>query len=354
MRRAVLMLLFAVPLVAQLPAGTSRLTLRDDIRDAWYLTATGDVLWVASLFDSALDRVELGGASTSRRMPSLWMYTTGMASGPDGALWLGAPGWIARVDPATNELERWPLGTGVAAYSILSGPDGNVWFFQQGRIVVRMRPDGVFLSSYDPGANPTGVAFGSDGALYLAFPGKLMRLTAAGERTELPVSTRRLLFAGADFLWNTDPRTAAEAVQTPVGEIVKMSYRGEALESYRIDMSPIASDPQGNLWLRAKTVEGDIVGQLTHSGVLTRYGPFPSPVSTECHPRSFGGLAFLSDGRVAMTDYYREIADTLLSPCLRVPRPEGAKNIITILDPRVAPVLSVETLGRSKRRAARQ
>lgn len=354
MRRAVLLFLLTFPLLAELPAGTSRLTLRDDMRDAWYLSAAGDSLWVASLFDSALDRVELGGASTSRRLPALWTYTTGMATGPDGALWLGAPGWIARIDPATNELERWPLGTGIGAYSILSGPDGNVWFFQQGRTVVRMRPDGVFLLSYDPGASPTGAAFGSDGALYLTFPGKLMRMTAAGERTEFPASARRVLFAGAGFLWNTDLRSGLEAVQTPAGEIVKMSYRGETSASYLIDMSPIASDPLGNLWLRARTAEGDIVGRLTPSGVLTRWGPFASPPSTQCHPRSFGGLAFLSDGRVAMTDYYRELARTLLDPCLRVPRPEGAQNAITILDPRLARVLSVETLGPSKRRAARR
>lgn len=354
MRRAFLLILLTFPLLAQLPAGMSRLTLRDDLRDAWYLAATGDVLWVASRFDSSVDRVELGGASSSRRVPALWMYTTSMTAGPDGALWLGAPGWIARIDPETNELERWPLGTGLGAYEILSGPDGNVWFFQQGRSVVRMRPDGGFLSTHDPGTNPTGVAFGSDGALYLAFPGKLMRMTAAGERTEFPASPRRVLFAGADFLWNADPRSGLEAVQTPPGEIVKMSYRGETLASYRIEMSPIASDPLGNLWLRATIAEGDIVGQLTPAGVLTRFGPFPSPVSTECYPRSFGGLAFLSDGRVAMTDYYRELVRTLIHPCLRVPRPEGAKNTITLLDPRLAPVLSVETLSPSKRRAGRR
>lgn len=353
MRRIALLLLLTFPLLAQLPAGTSRLTLRDDMRDGWYLAATGDVLWVASLFDNALDRVELGGTSTNRRIPGLWAFTTGMVAGPDGALWLGGPGWIARVDPATNELVRWPLGTGVQAGAVLSGPDGNVWFLQQGRSVVRIRPDGVFLSTYDPGANPTGAAFGSDGALYLAFPGKLMRMTAAGEQTEFPASPRRVLFAGADFLWNTDLRTADESVQPRVVDIVKMSYRGETLASYRIDMSPIASDSVGNLWLRAKTAEGDVVGQLTPSGVLTRFGPFPSIVSTQCHTRLFGGMAFLSDGRVAMTDYYRELARALIDPCLRVPRPEGAENTITIVDPRLAPVLSVETLSYWKRRSAR-
>jgi len=347
MRRVLVSLLLALPLFAQLPAGTSRITFRDDIQNAFYLAATGDVLWVGSLLDATIDRVELGGGRTKLNIPPAWQFTTSFATGPDGALWLGAPGWIARVDPATNELKRWPLWTGSVSF-ILPGPDDNIWFGQD-RYVMRMRTDGVLLATYDAGANATGAAFGTDGALYLSLPGKLVRITVAGERTEFAASPRRMLLAGADFLWTTDLRSNAEA-QTPIGEIVKMSYSGETLATYRIDMSPAASDRSGNLWLRAKTAAGDVVGQLTPSGVLTRFGPLPSPVSTECHPRFFGSVAFLSDGRVAMTDYYLIAAQTFLSPCFRVPRPEEAKNTITILDPRTAPVLSIETLERTNRR----
>ncbi|MGZ5442587.1 MAG: Vgb family protein [Thermoanaerobaculia bacterium] len=347
--RVFLSLLLTLPLFAQLPAGTSRLTFRDDITDATYFAATGDVLWVGSLLDDTIERIELDGAGTRLDLPPQWGLTASVATGPDGALWLCSSRWIARVDPASNEMERWPIGNGTNARSILSGPDGNIWFLQ-GDYVLRMRSDGTFLSFYPTARNPTVAAFGSDGALYLTFPEKLMRITAAGERTEFPGSPRGLLFAGTDFLWNADPRSGDEAVQTPVGEIVKMSYRGETLATYRIDMSPIASDPLGNLWLRAKTDEGDIVGQLTPSGVLTRFGPLPSPVATDCHPRHFGGLAFLSDGRVAMTDFYWLGPRPMVGPCAGVPRPDAAKNTITILDPRLAPVLSIEVLERSNRR----
>ena len=348
MRRGLLSLLLTLPLLAQLPAGTSRVTFRDDLTDSTHLAATGDVLWVASLLDDKIARVEPGGATIGLAIPPAWQFTTAVAAGPDGALWLGSSGWLARVDPATNTWKRWPLGMMRGPSSILSGPDGNLWLVQDGA-VLRIRPDGVFVSTYYLGGDPAGAAFGSDGALYLSFPGKLIRMTAAGERTEFAASPRVVLFAGPDFLWTVDPRSGNEAVQ-PVHEIVKMSYSGETLATYRVDMSPIASDPLGNLWLRARTAAGDVVGQLTASGVLTRFGPLPSPVATECHPRYFGGMAFLSGGRVAMTDYYMIVANTLLSPCLRVPRPEGARNTITILDPRLAPVLSVEALERSSRR----
>jgi len=349
MRRALLSLLLTFPLLAQLPVGVSRVTFRDDLTDATYLAATGDVLWVSSLLDDSIERVELGGVRTGLAIPPYWQLTSGFAVGPDGALWLGASGWIARVDPATNGFERWALGPGGGPTSILSGVDGNVWFLR-GRSVVRMRPDGVFLSTYDAGGTPTDAAFGSDGALYLSLPGKLVRMTAAGERTELPASPRRVLFAGTNFLWTVDLRSHDEAGLTPDQEMVRMSYRGETLATYRIAMSPIAADALGNLWLRAKTAEGDVVGQLTPSGVLTRFGPLPSPVSTDCDPRSFGGFAFLSDGRVAMTDFYWIVARAFVGPCVGVSRPEGARNTITILDPRLAPVLSVEVLERPTRR----
>lgn len=347
--RALLTLLLTLPLIAQLPAGTSRLTFSDHITDATFLAATGDVLWVGSILDDTIERIELDGTRTSLEIPRQWGLTNSVATGPDGALWLCSSRWIARVDPLTNELQRWPIGNGTHARSILSGPDGNVWFLQGG-YVQRMRSDGRFVSSYSTAHNASDATFGSDGALYLTFPETLMRITAAGERTEFPVSPRGTLFAGTDFLWNADPRSVVYEVQRPVGEIAKISYRGETLATYRVDMSPIASDPLGNLWLRATTDEGDIVGQLTPSGVLTRFGPIPSPVATDCHPRSFGGLAFLSGGRVAMTDFYWLAPRPMVGPCVGVPRPEEAKNTITILDPRLAPVLSIEMLERSSRR----
>ncbi|HEX8410703.1 MAG TPA: hypothetical protein VF883_17700 [Thermoanaerobaculia bacterium] len=349
MRRALVSFLLTLPLFAQLPAGTSRVPFRDDITDAMHLAATGDVLWVASFLDDRIERVETGGARMGLNIPPSWQYTTAVAAGPDGAFWLGSAGWIARVDPATEEFQRWPLGMVNGPRALLSGPDGNLWLVQDGA-VLRMRPDGAILSSHQTGGDPTGAAFGSDGALYLSMPGKLVRMTAAGERTEFAASPRWVLFAGPSFLWTADPHSGSEAAQTPVHEIVKMSYRGEILATYPIDMMPLAADPLGNLWLRARTPAGDVIGQLTASGVLTRFGPLPSPVSTECHPRSLGGLTFLADGRVAMSDYYLLVVNTLLSPCRRVVRPEAAKNTITILDPRLAPVLSIETLERSSRR----
>jgi hypothetical protein len=343
MRSALLALLLAVPVLAQLPSGLARLTFRDDIADAPYLAATGDVLWVSSILEDTIERVDLSGATARLDIPPTWPFTTGFVAGPDVALWLLSSTWIARVDPATNEFRRWPIGTGSAASLLLSGPDGNLWFVQNGS-ALRMRPDGTFLSAYGIRDTPTAATFGSDGALYFAFPDRLTRVDVGGGRTESAGNRLPALYASRGFLWNTDQAREADSVQTPLHEVVRLTHAGEWLATYRIDMVPLASDPAGNLWLRGTTAAGNIVGQLTPTGVLTRFGPFPRPLSTECHSPVFGGFAFLGDGRVAMTDYYRMGPRPMVGPCAGVARPAGATNTIAILDPRVAPVLSIELL----------
>ncbi len=347
-RFAALALTLALPLAAQLPPGISRVSYQDEMTDAYFFAATPDgTLWAASILGDDFARIDPTGAAGNFELPHDWRGTRGMTAGPDGALWIGGIGWVARIDPATNELQRWPIGSAVTAEHMLSGPDGNLWFLQ-GSSVARMRTDGKFLSLYGA-ERATGAAFGTDGALYLAATNRLVRVTAAGERTTFPAAVRHALYAGPGFLWSGTGR-AYSGPQPAETEIVKLSYRGETLATYRIAMTPFASDALGNLWLRARTAEGEVVGQLSPYGVLTRFGPLPALPSTDCYPNYYGGLAFLADGRVAMSDFYPEIAFTLLDPCRSVPRPETLRNTVTILDPRVAPVQSVEPLNPLPRR----
>lgn len=342
-RPAALLLVLALPVFAQLPSGTSRVSYDSAMSDAYFFAATPDgTVWAASLIGDDLARIDPANGASTFVLPAQWRGTRGITAGPDGALWLGGVGWISRIDPGTNAVQRWAIGTHAVAEHLLSGPDGNLWFVQ-GSSVVRMRPDGKFLSSFGA-QRASSAAFGTDGALYLAATDRLVRITAAGEQMSFPAAVRLSLFAGPGFLWSGTRDTQ------PVREIVQLSYRGETLETYRIPMTPLASDALGNLWLRATTAEGEIVGQLSPHGVLTRFGPLPSLPSNDCYPTYYGGLAFLADGRVAMSDYYPEIAFTLLDPCRTVPKPDAFRNTVTILDPRLAPVQSVQPLNPLPRR----
>jgi hypothetical protein len=112
---------------------------------------------------------------------------------------------------------------------------------------------------------------------------------------------------------------------------VKLSYTGATLATYQLPMTPFASEARGNLWLRTTTVEGDILARLPSAGVLTKYGRF---------------LAFASD---------------VLPALLRRPHvpqrwtrgPASFENTITIVDPRIAPVLSIEVLATRRADARR-
>ena len=324
---------------------------------AWQLRATADdTMWVLPFVNQEAARVDIHGVASDFDLPGRWILSAS-GVGPDGALWLGAHGNIARVDPITGVTKAWAIGAGHTPYHILAGPDGNLWFVEQQGRVVLMRTDGEFLATYEAAGIANGAAFGSDGALYLAMGTKIVRITVEGERTELPATTKYTGFAGRDFFWHGG-RSVDEPERAPLGVITKTSFRGETLATYSIDMTPLASDSSGNLWLRALTDEGDIVGRLTPSGVLTRFGPLPSLPSIACHEWWYAGMAFLSDGRVAMADHYPDIPVSLPSPpppCYRVRRPDDFRNTITIFDPSLAPVLSVESLNRTpRRRGARQ
>jgi streptogramin lyase len=351
----VTVLLSAMPLFAQLPPGTSRMTVVNQLTDAAHITATADgTLWVGAYLDNEIGRVR-GGDATHVAIP-FWTGTLGQVLGADDAVWAATAGVIARIDPNTSAVERFPYGNS-RPVQFLAGPDGNLWVVKDTVpfSVARMATDGTILSTYPAGtARPTGAAFGSDGALYLAIPGppfspntpgKLIRLTASGELTEFPSSHRLQLFAAPGFLWSGATRTAPGL--GPGGEILKISYTGETLLSLRIDMFPIASDTEGNLWLRSTTSEGDVVAQLTPLGALTRFGPFPSlDVANWCHPRYYGGMTFLRDGRVAMSDYTYNTVDTGSCPVKGTPR----DYTVTVFDPRIVPVISVETLVPTPRR----
>ncbi len=342
MGRLAALVFFTLPLLAQLPPGVMRFPFRD-MKDASFFAATADdTFWAATVTSDDVQRFGSAGAEILD-LPPTWRNTLDMITGPDGALWLSGQGWVARIDPSTNAVQRWPLG-GLGCAYLLSGPDGNVWLIQSFE-VVRMRPDGTVLSRYPTDTTSGFGAFGSDGALYIAAGDRLVRITAAGERSVYPASANGALRSGAGFLW----------LLIWPDQIARLSYRGETLATYRIAMTPFASDTLGNLWLRATTSEGEIVGQLSPFGVLTRFGPLPALPSTQCFPRWYGGMAFLSDGRVAMSDQYPDLPRLAIAPnpCWGAVKPVEYRNTVTILDPRIAPVFSVESLGAVRRRSSR-
>lgn len=357
MRRLAAVLLFTFPLFAQLPAGVSRFAFPGDSPpEPRLLVASSEgALWAAMGVDSVIYRFDVDAPARRINLPAWGIYD--MTVGPDEALWVATEKYVGRLDPATNLVRPWFEHKNVR--HILSGSDGNIWFVQgvaeKYRIwhprLVRFSPEGVVLATYRILApyrqgGVAGAVFGSDGALWLSTSDgdtpRLVRMTTAGERAEYSIEKASPLFAGPGFLWTVF-----------ADHIVRLNLQGAIIGTYRVSMTPVGVDAIGNLWLRARTDAGEEVAQITPSGVLTRFAPLPSLPSDECTLPEHGGFAVLPNGRVAMTDYHPDFGYRDWDPCLK--SPIVLENALTILDPAVAPILSIEQLNTvPRRRTARR
>ena len=361
--KILLALLLSLPLFAQLPAGVTRVAWPDGmgpVREPMRLViAPNGVLWGANgpypFTGAVLDGVDLANSTPEKTitLPSGGSATGGLVVADDGAIWIGGATYVARFEPVTFRLERWTHTGG--ASTITAGPDGNIWITVAFGSVVRLRPDGTVVSMWEaanPGARIYGAAFGSDGAFYVSAEGQLVRLTMTGERTVFATANSgRLYPAGPGFFW---VGSKFDHIYGPhwslPADVVKMSFAGATAGTYRAHMVPRGADALGNLWLRRTEGANEIYGQLNPTGVLTTWSVPGIPWDTGCNARGYGGFALLPDGRVALADYYLAVAWPPGACDWNFP---GRDTSITILDPRVAPVLSVEQLNPVRRRSAR-
>src|SRR2546423_1681414 len=91
--------------------------------------------------------------------------------------------------------------SGSRPYSIVTGPDGNLWFTESGQpppeasaaAIGRITPDGTITDFFlpDPNAGPYGIAVGADGNLWFTerFANLIGKMTPSGVLTEYPLGT---------------------------------------------------------------------------------------------------------------------------------------------------------------------
>lgn len=353
MRRALLLSLLALPLYAQTAALRIPFTKPPQLEPQYVAVTADGAIWAASRLWPGLDRVERDGSDRRVQFP----YSTVISDltvGPDGALWLATNNFVVRHDPLTDANTTW--GTVPSAAFIRAGSDGNLWVVQRvdaiSRIfsprLVRMRPDGVIVDkqSFVHG-DPLGAAFVGD-ALWLSLFNSatgpmLLRLSADGKSNLLLYVTDKAgpLYAGPRWFWGGTS-----------GNIVRRDIDGKVIATYPVAMTPVGSDAEGNLILRARTALGEEIGELTPAGLLVRYGPLAPLPSNQCHRPVYGGFTTGLNGEYVFTDYYPDLPLTGVSPCRGVAKP--GQNVVTILDPLVAPVISTEhVIPGAKRRSAR-
>ncbi len=191
------------------------------------------------------------------------------------------------------------LGPGTRALSIVSGPDGKVWFvghdYLLGRDVVgSVSPSGEvkeFEIAAQPAAGAAEIAVGSDGNLWFTDPnsGAIGQVSSQGQITKFAVPTAgaapTAIVAGPGGLWFT------EEAADKVGRI---SYGGAIAEfSLPAGARPtgIAVGPDDALWVAEKG-RGKIA-RLTVGGAVTEYAlPDPGSLPHAIVPGPGGDLWF--------------------------------------------------------------
>jgi virginiamycin B lyase len=186
-----------------------------------------------------------------------------------------------------------PLGTIIefalsatsSPFRIAAGPDGNLWFTDQGtRAIGRITTSGTITefsiapNGGNPGSVPRQIRVGADGNLWFTDVGAIPaigRITRSGTITEysLPAgSVPTAVAVGTDGnLWFTDKSVTAPAIGriTPSGAITEF---GIAANGGNIGSLPngITLGADGNLWFTDQGAT-KAIGRITTNGAITEF-----------------------------------------------------------------------------------
>jgi streptogramin lyase len=206
-----------------------------------------------------------GLAQVIQQFPTA-LRPSSIALGPDGAMWFTQEGpKISRID-ASGVATDFPLPA--IAYAIALGSDGNLWVTTSTGIG-RMTPAGAF--TLFPVARTAGafeITSGPDGNLWFTkfADARIGRITTSGEITEFPLPTNSLprkITGGPDGnIWFTKPDDRIGRI-TPAGVVTEF-----ATPTSYIWPLAIAAGPDGNVWF-TESYPG--VGRITPAGAITEF-----------------------------------------------------------------------------------
>ncbi|MFI5005234.1 MAG: hypothetical protein ACHQE6_09500 [Solirubrobacterales bacterium] len=232
------------------------------------------------------------GSGLAAPVGAIAEFSTGLSgapasivSGPDGNLWFsqeGAARGVGSITPsgAITELSA-GLNMGSRPRAIAAGPEGNLWFTDEGTTpaIGRITPGGAvteFSAGLNTGSKPLKIASGPDGNIWFTDQGAtraIGRVTPGGAITEFSTGLNEGaepigIAPGADSnVWFADEgKTPAIGRITPSGAITEMTTGLDKLSQPR----NIAPGPDGNMWF---TDEGaaPAIGRITPSGAITEF-----------------------------------------------------------------------------------
>ena len=232
--------------------------------------------------------------------------TSGIAAGPDGNLWFTEEGndQIGRITPlgAVTEFGS-GISVGASPREITTGPDGNLWFTERsGDRIGRITPLGVvteFSAGISLSAFPWGITSGPDGNLWFteSQSNRIGLITPLGVVTEFNVGISlsaqpQGITSGPDGnLWFTEFLGNRIGRITPLGVVTEFSTG----ISPSADPYGITPGPDGNLWFTEYT--GHRIGRITPLGVVTE---FSTGITAGAEPQS---IASGPDGKLWFTEF---------------------------------------------------
>jgi|GEM_PF-2959325 len=193
-----------------------------------------------------------------------------MALGPDGNVWFSENGSIGKITPAGVITESLVGGANVTA-----GTDGNVWFTYAGsgaadHGVGKITASGVVTRYPIPYYyhEPKGIVAGPDGNMWFTEPGanKIGKITTAGaitQYTTIPTANAQptSIVAGSDgALWFIESQTGKVGRITTSGSVTEYSVPGGSARE-------LVAGPDGAVWFRNNNMIGRMATELTNQSV---------------------------------------------------------------------------------------
>jgi virginiamycin B lyase len=203
----------------------------------------------------------------------------GITAGPDGAMWFSDQGnsEVGRIT-MQGAITEYPLAL-AGPNGIASGPDGALWFAATAGFIGRVTTGGKFTTYGDEkNRYPQQITTGPDGALWFTEYGRIGRITTAGSITHVRIANRFTQFGGITTgpdgaLWFTETVRGGSHFSNKIHRFAQ-----GARSEYVVGSGPemIVAGPDHALWFTELAAQK--IGRLTTAGKFTEF-PLPENVA---------------------------------------------------------------------------
>jgi streptogramin lyase len=228
-----------------------------------------------------------------------------ITAGPDGYLWFAEDGVIGRIIPSgvlAGSIHEFSVPSGSLTNSITAGPDGSLWFTEYG-VVGRIDVSGRVTEFPVPAdSNLSDIAAGPDGNLWFTETdaNQIGRITPDGTITEFPIPTEESnpigITAGPDGkLWFTESiANQIGRINPATGSVDEFPVLTDDALGDNAAPKGIVAGPDGNIWFTE--FDADQIGRITPQGSMIEF-PIPTKGGSPA------GIAVGSDGNLWFTEY---------------------------------------------------